>query len=699
MSNRKWRALAIGGGVLVAALLVLPKPEAPAETGEDSGRSQHKVESGPKIGSTTSTGGHRQAEADRRSEQRAFTRVTGARAGIEPSDSAALAEERPQRLDIRTTPSNTPITRVVCRSFAPGSSEATWFELAVEATGAQHRIEVGVGDWEFIGVAKSGACSALARATVTHEGDQEVCLGFEVVTLITGTAYDGVFGGRIEGATIALHALEGFESARPESDSAEASPLSARSDSTGRFELRTVAMERGQLAVSAPGYRTQVVGLSGAEGSGTIDVGNVAMAPIDVLEVRLAGTGSAAPTAYKIREGWDTEPVAFDANGVAFVELPKGEPDLALNLFAPDGVNLRIDLPGMALDHDPLTIDLDDAVAVEIEVEDWDHAFVARNLNLCVVSVDALGLQRFSVARVESRSVRAYAWGAGPAMASIIEISEETDALLAATSLPLARPGPSSASLRLGARAGWLVLDEDRVPQPDAIMYVGATRHASRFGMVFVADERGWVDAPVGLGDDLVANIHLPDGTVQTDLPLNAPAGTGDRVEVVVGRSERYEVRLEAQGAPLPWHRVSLQSAAPVELGMLMMSDGEGSVPGLDFRYGSRPQLVLHDPRLFERSRRYELRPGLNVIEVHQTAALELTLPAGGLLDALRFDRSDVERWIANGQVLREVHAGGGATRVLYRGLPLGDYGCTWNGEARGPFPLTRPNATHRFVL
>lgn len=257
------------------------------------------------------------------------------------------------------------------------------------------------GEWTLVAVAIDGASSAEVVLRAEAAGSYAVCFDFQRPVVIRGTVFDGVFGPRLPGAEVAR--VEG-----PLVASAEAPPAAvdrAVADSDGNFEVRVPAATSWSLGIQHPGYITREVVVTGELGDPTVDAGNVALEPVDALQVELRGLAGVDPTGYRIREGWEAEPVAFDSDACATLMVPRAMADLSLNLFAPDGVNLRIDLPGLPLDHSPLTIDLGARREVEVEVLDWseaDHA--ARNLQLCVTSTDERGIARFSAAKIRTGS-------------------------------------------------------------------------------------------------------------------------------------------------------------------------------------------------------------------------------------------------------------------------------------------------------
>lgn len=108
----------------------------------------------------------------------------------------------------------------------------------------------------------------------------------------------------------------------------------------------------------------------------------------------------------------------------------------------------------------------------------------------------------------------------------------------------------------------------------------------------------------------------LNDGSFRCDLELPPPLGGGVPVDVGVGHIESYEIALESGGAPLTWHRVSICSEAPLDLGQLHMSDDRGHIGPLAIRSGGRPRLVVHDPRLVDLGRSFAVEPGLNRVSL-----------------------------------------------------------------------------------
>jgi hypothetical protein len=296
--------------------------------------------------------------------------------------------------------------------------------------------------------------------------------------------------------------------------------------------------------------------------------------------------------------------------------VPRATPDVSLNLFAPDGVNLRLDLPGLPLDHSPLTIDLGDRCDVEIEVLDWSEAFAAREIHLCVTSSDEQGIARFSAARVSGPRTRAHAWGSLDAVAAVYEVLADADITLALESVALEDVGTTRASVSLGQRPAWRLVDEAGQPAREAAVIARFAQHERAYSMVLYADSNGVVSAPAGLDEALVANVVLGDGSFRCDLELPVPNADGTHQDVGLGHIESYDVALESNGTPLPWHRISICSEATLDLGQLLMSDDRGRIGPLAIRSGGRPRLVVHDPRLVELGQSFPLVAGSNRVSL-----------------------------------------------------------------------------------
>lgn len=533
------------------------------------------------------------------------------RAGADPAeggpDHAPLSEL--PRLRVTATPAHTTIVRVM---GAPSGAMEPVLLNSVEGEESLYTLPEP-GSWTLVAVDVGGTTSALVTLVCEAAGTCTADFDFQRPVVIRGMVFDGVFGPRLPGAEVArieAPIVASLEASQAGVDRAAADP-------EGNFEVRVPAGTSWTLRIQHPGYRTCDVAVTGELGDLTVDGGDIALEPVDALQVELMGLAGVDPTGYRIREGWEAEPTVFDSEARATLMVPRAMPDLSLNLFAPDGVNLRIDLPGLPLDHNPLTIDLGGRREVEVEVLEWTAAaFAERNIHLCVTSTDERGIVRFSAAKVAGARTRAHAWGRHEVVAAVYEVSEDVDTTLALASFALADVGLTRTSVNLGRRPAWKLVDEAGQGAADSVVIARFAEHPRAYSMVLYADPRGIVDAPIGLTDALVANIVLSDGSFRCDLVLPHPSADGAPIEVGLGHIESYEILLECGSAPLAWHRVSVCSEAPLDLGLLLMSDDRGHIGPLAIRSGGQPRLVVHDPRLVELGRSFVLEPGTNRVSL-----------------------------------------------------------------------------------
>jgi len=512
-------------------------------------------------------------------------------------------------LGVTAKPANASIVRV--HGAPSGSKELLRLEPVVEEVGVYTL--PATGEWQLVAIDTLGASSAQMVVNVEAAGTTTVCFDFQRSVVIRGLVFDGVFGPRLPGAEVAR-----VEAPIEAADCERRLAVDrAAADPEGNFEVRVPSGTSWSLRVQHPGYRTREIAVTAELGDLTVEAGEVSLEPVDALQVELTGLAGAAPVGYRIREGWEGEPIAFDSDARATLMVPRATPDLSLNLFAPDGVNLRLDLPGLPLDHSPLTIDLDGRREVEVEVLDWNEAHHAgRELHLCVTSADERGIARYSAAKVAASRVRAHAWGQQEVVAAVYEVSKDADTTLALTSFALADVGVTRVSVSLGRRPAWRLADEAGQGAADAIVIARFAERPRVYSMVMVADSSGIVSPPTGLAEALVANVVLSDGSLRCDLELPPPRLDGAPIDVSVGHVESYEITLLSDGAALAWHRVSVCSEAPLDLGQLLMSDDRGHIGPLAIRSGGRPRLVVHDPRLIELGRSFDLEPGMNQVSL-----------------------------------------------------------------------------------
>jgi len=697
MAVQPWLRLSLLAGLVVGGVIwfALAGPDATNNDGDRTEQLRSQASNSNAIASSNSL----ENEFDTPRAPRVETAVESSRRTA--LSNAAPAEElkvASAYLTIKAIPTHTAIVQVIARPTT--LLEQDEWKALENHLGSGHQYELATGSWELLGISSEGNFSALTAVLAEHGQYVEAIFDFRLTLTIKGLVYDGVFAQRLEGAraTIAAHNRSIVSKEVIHSDPA-AARRGVLTDSEGHFELRSVHATKGAVVVRCDGYADAEVEIQSTAIDAVLDLGNIPLTPIESLEVRLVGIGSVDPTAFKIREGWDSAPVAFDDAATAWVELPKAVPDLTLNLFSPDGVNLRIDVPGMAMDHNPLEIDLSEQVEVEVVIDDWEPDFRSRSLNLCVVSLDHRGLQRFSVVEVDAERASALAWGSATAMASIFEVMTDADVFLAARTVALDKPMPTPVHLSIGESAGWLFIDEAGVPQGDALIYAANEVHSNRFSMALVADGTGRVTVPLGIDGMLFVNAHLPDGTIQTDLELRAPSVPGEFKRVDLSRAEVYDVVLSCGGSPLPWHRVSICSEIRVDLGVMQMSNKDGELGDLRFRGGSRPRVVIHDPRLFEFGQSYPLRPGMNQIEVRRAATLVVEIAPNSTTESLVVGGAEFAGWLASGKVKRDISQMGDVTQVRYSPVPLGEYACTLAGEAKGPLAVSRAGATFSYRL
>jgi len=611
-------------------------------------------------------------------------------------------------IEVETRPPGLPLIAVV--ATGPGIDPTT---LAPSKGAARLGVEIELGvefeGWtpgftRLFGVTSDGRVSDVADISADSGARPTAILDFEVSRLVRGVVFDSLSAYLLSDVRAVLSSVEGFQlTATDETPSADLlaqyKDLS-RSDASGVLEFRFPPGVAAEVALERGGYATQMLRIDPTEATKT-DFGQVALEPVDRLEVRLRGFDPSRYQSYRVGISNGPREHEIDVDGVAFVECSKAIVDARVVVRTPDGAVLTRTLSGAARDHSPLTFDLARPTALCVR---WNGGpeWSSHDLWAAVTSTPDSAATTVMTARLIDGEANLDVPFVGAVTVGLLDFAAgSSSSWIAMAEVTL--DGQTRLIVELDAawaEHGVRLLDLGGQPlRSQAVSVDLATVHKGWNG-VCVTDETGWLALPGPSGRAFRLSGRLEDGRVFVDLPATASSRGESAIEIVLGSSQVYDIRLVDQGQPCPWELLVIKGSGPWSTVWSEFTLEDGTLGEFQVLGEGRPICRIAGPNLLESRREFELQPGLNVLEVRRTAALEVTVPPGAPFESASVRRqsngAESSRAIGSGRVVivgqsNRASAGGGTVR--WDALPLGTYEWRVGNGSWTVVSLSRPGA------
>ncbi|MEZ6016235.1 MAG: hypothetical protein R3F49_14035 [Planctomycetota bacterium] len=466
----------------------------------------------------------------------------------------------------------------------------------------------------FCGVARGGELSRIEDVAIDEEGRGQVHLRFDSSAVARCTVYDGLTGYVLAGVRAELISVMG-QSIRARGGRGIGLVRAAPSDPSGRIELHGRFEVAHTYELVRDGYRSVTIDAH-PNGSGSIELGDVPLEPVDVVEIELIGFDESRYQEYLVGDADRLDFVGIDANGVAALAFDRIAMDPRVVVKLPDGEKLTVTLSGQARDHEAIEIDVSSDVTVEVE---WacssDHAESERWV--AVVPPTAAGTASLIMAPITDGQARFGVPFTGAAALSGV-VFEQGRAIWGAlrdvelTRHEVCRARLACADTKLGVR---LVDTTGRPIAGQSVCIERATSTVDWCGTHFT-DGEGWLTLPGPEGAEFLLSAHFGDASLMIDQSaVVAVAGSGT-ADLVLGPAQHFEVLLTDGEKPVAWEVLTLRGRSSGSIVWSQFTQDDGTLGGFDVIGSTSPICRVAGAVRAGESRVFELRPGLNTLSI-----------------------------------------------------------------------------------